>query len=200
MTDRVPLNCRVDEDVIEDFRDFTHEAKGKIRGEMGRLVERAMIEYMDHDRAARLEEDHEELFDRLDTLEAALRGGGPTHTHTNTGGSETVEKTRRIVSRLQRHHDDTCKRDDVERAIEDIAGGDERTLEKYLRQLKRRGHAFEHPLPQSPVWFLDDDTWLEVLVNQDVRFNRSFFETYPDKYWNRYRGRLEGAPEQEVAD
>ena len=80
MTDRTPLNTRVDEDVKKRFRDFTHEKKGKIRGEMGRLVERALIEYMDRDRQARLEEDHERLENKVDTILATLSDGQTTHT------------------------------------------------------------------------------------------------------------------------
>jgi len=166
MTDRVPLNTRVDEDVISDFREFTHDRKGKIRGEMGRLVERAMIEYMDHDRQARLEDGQEEMLDRLDRLTAALSEGNGTHTHKGGVSPTTVsEKSEIIASKVREEHDRALHVRDLNRAIKSVAGGDDRTLAKYHDQLRDGRLVYSHPSEGSDVWFIDPATWAEVVEN-----------------------------------
>lgn|GEM_PF-3203008 len=49
---------------------------------------------------------------------------------------------------------------ELDRAIKDIAGADPRTIRKYKTELKERGHAFEHPDPDSGVWFLEREPFL----------------------------------------
>ena len=47
---------------------------------------------------------------------------------------------------------------DVKRAIEDVAGGDPRTMEKYKTMLRERGLLYEHP-SESAVWTAEPDRW-----------------------------------------
>lgn len=143
----------VSEDTLKELDRFADNAD-KSRAE---IVRQAIREYTDLDRFARLES----LVRENNRL---LRGDGDTpdddpdtHTHEQTA-SQTVQRTRQIAKRLQRNHDGTLKDDTVERAIEDIAGGDERTISKYKRNLKRRGLLFAHP--QSPVWTHDRTEWV----------------------------------------
>lgn len=125
-------------------------------GEIGRHVEKALQEYIDHGQTARIEEKVDEILSHVSDADAA-------HTHTRTGkpnsGSDTVEKCRDIHRRLSRNHDDPIPAPDVERAIEDIAGADPRTIAKYQGVLKKRCLLFKHPT--SNVWATDRDTWAE---------------------------------------
>lgn len=129
------------------------------------LVREAVHEYLDHDRVARVE-------GRLDDIEASMReiadtlGTDTTHTHkagsTMNQGSKSVEKSREIIQRLQANYDGVIQAKNVERAIEDIAGADDRTLRKYKDLFRRRGLLFEHP-GSSSVWTFETDEWVEWL-------------------------------------
>lgn len=135
---------------------------------MSELVRTAVSEYLDQDRDARVEQ-------RLARIEEQLQALGSepeTHTHTEstsmfsgTAASETVEKTREIVTRLQQNHEQELLEQHIERAIKDIAGGDPRTVDKYKSELKDRCHCFEHPNPDSPIWYLEKKLWVNALRN-----------------------------------
>lgn len=115
--------------------------------------------------------DTPELAQRLSAVEGQLAeladavSEPTTHTHKQTKGSETVEKTRAIAERLQTNHDaPVIDQSDVERAIKDIAGGDPRTLEKYKDELTERELLYRHPNDDVPSWFLDRDMWLDKVA------------------------------------
>jgi hypothetical protein len=129
------------------------------------LLREAVLEYLDHDRAARVEEIARENQDLLEELHTLVADDG-THTHKDQGGmrrgSDSLETARQMVRRLQSNHDEVIKVDDVDRVIEDMAGVDERTIRKYKDIFRRRGLLYEHP-GQPPVWTTDGNIWLEWL-------------------------------------
>lgn len=143
----------VGDDTLADLDRFAEDAD-KSRAE---IVRQAIREYTDRDRFARLESLVRENNRLLRGEGGDNSDGADTHTHEQTA-SQTVQRTRQIARRLQENHNGTLKDDTVERAIEDIAGGDERTISKYKRNLKRRGLLFAHP--QSPVWTHDRAEWV----------------------------------------
>jgi len=149
-------------DEEEQQLDEWAETSGKSRSS---LLRAAILEYLDHDRAARAEEIARENQALIEEVHAHLLNGD-THTHKDQGGmkrgSDSLEKARRMVRRLQENHSDPLKTDDVERAIEDMAGVDARTLRKYKGIFRRRGLLFEHP-GQSAVWTTDGNRWLDWL-------------------------------------
>jgi len=134
---------------LQEWSDTT----GKSMSELGRD---AILEYTDQDRLERIEE-------KIDRV-LALSESGDSHTHKNSNtmqkGSETVEKARQIVRRIQENHGEVLKADAVNRAIEDIAGVDDRTIRKYKRLFRKRGILFEHP-GEPPLWTTDANQWLE---------------------------------------
>jgi hypothetical protein len=150
--DREPHSIRLDPDLYSEFVGWVEDTEGKKRGEIGRHVENALKEYIDHGREARIEEKVDQVLARLDEQPV-------THTHKQRG-SETVEKVRRIQQRLTSNHGRIIKSADVDRAIEDIAGADDRTIKKYYRMLKRRSLLFEHP-GDSGVWTADQERWVK---------------------------------------
>ena len=143
---------------LQEWADETGKSKST-------LLREAVLEYLDHDRAARAEDIARENRDLLEELHAHLLDDD-THTHKDQGGmkrgSDSLEKARRMVRRLQANHEEVIKADDVDRVIEDMAGVDERTLRKYKDIFRRRGLLFEHP-GQSAVWTTDGNRWLNWL-------------------------------------
>lgn len=119
------------------------------------LLREAVREYTDRDRVARIE-------DKLDEVLASL--DDDTHTHKpeqamNQQGSTATERARDIVRRLRLNHEQVVKDAVVVRAIEDIAGVDDRTIRKYKRLFRKRGMMYEHP-GQTPIWTFETDEWL----------------------------------------
>lgn len=130
---------------------------------MSHLLREAILEYTDRDRTTRIEDKVDRV---LDVLEK------PEHTRTqgsaSTGGStqSVPEKARAIAKRCYQNHEMPMKGKDVEIAIEDIAGGDQRTLDKYKSQLKKRGLLYEHPM--QPVWTDSKKQWVKWVENATV--------------------------------
>lgn len=129
------------------------------------VVRRALLEYLDRDRAERIEAKVDRIEEQLDALSDPTptdAADTTTHTHTassGTGGtSKTVQRARSIAQRIYDNHDPVVKDVNVKRAIEDVAGGDPRTMRKYKGMLRERGLLYEHP-SESAVWTSESDRW-----------------------------------------
>lgn len=174
MGERVQLKVWVDADVKEAFEKFVVETHGQKRGHMSEEAEKAISEYVDHDRYARIDDKLDRVLDRLDDADA-------THTHKRTATAAKVEKIAEALGETGRT---VIKADTVRRAIEGVAGADDRTVEKYRRQLKRRGLAYEHPTDE--VWTVDREqwaTWAENHVDQNPTVEvHDVTEDYPIDY------------------
>lgn len=143
---------------------LTPEEKQKLRSQaqsegksQSDVLREAFRQYVDRDRSARIEGKVDRILGHLEG-EGAPSGEPTTHTHKQTGTSETVTKARRIAERIYENHGEVVKGKDVKRAIEDIAGGDPRTRDKYEGILKERDLLFEHPA-DSAVWTPERDRW-----------------------------------------
>lgn len=158
-----------DNQVITYLNDKEHSQLKEWSNETGKsmshLLREAILEYTDRDRAARLEGQIEDIDEKVEQVLASLESD-TAHTHKNNGpptqGSEAVEKARSIVSRLQANHDEVMKDEAVQRAIEDIAGIDDRTVRKYKRLFRKRGILFEHP-GEPPIWTTESEQWFKWL-------------------------------------
>ncbi len=148
------------------------------------LLREAILEYLDHDRAARAEDLARENQALLEELHAQLLDDD-THTHKDQGGmkrgSDSLEKARKMVRRLQENHREVIKADDVDRVIEDMAGVDDRTIRKYKSIFRRRGLLFEHP-GQTAVWTTDGNQWLSWLENFAALNGPKAAEEIADQY------------------
>jgi len=165
---------RVVADVPEEWviaLDEQADTAGKSRAD---LIRTAIREYLDQDRAARLEADLSEVMSQLDRIEGTL-SDADTHTHTSnmsdedqsdttTEASKTVERTLEIADRLNANHGSVLDEQEVKRAVKDIAGGDPRTVRKYLGELKERDHVYEHPADGSSRWYLSRNSFLDDLA------------------------------------
>jgi len=190
MGERETFSVKVDRDVAAAFREYVRESKGKIRGELGREVENAMREYLDNDRVARVEANQEETHELLRAVLATLGEDGTTHTHTaNVSPTTVTEKRDVIAATLQQRDAPVMPEREVVNAIEDVAGGDDRTVRKYMDALRRSGEVYDHPSSDSSAWTTDREqfaTW--ALAEFDSRPDasiRDILEPYamdPNEY------------------
>jgi predicted DNA-binding protein len=133
------------------------------------LLREAILEYLDHDRAARIEDEVTDISEKLDDVLAQL-DSDDTHTHTAMSDSlTTARKMIRVVQQDTNNEDGVVKDDDLVQVIENYAGVDDRTIRKYKDIFRRRGLLFEHP-GEAPLWTLQTDTWTEW-VNQYANLN-----------------------------
>lgn len=131
------------------------------------VVRQAIMEYLDHDRAARLEGEVRDLHDKLDRVVDTL-ADGDSHTHTNQPGMKqggtALERARDMIDTLQQNHGPVIKNHDVELVIENFAGADDRTIRKYKRLFRKRGMLFEHP-GERPVWTPESQKWCDWMAD-----------------------------------
>lgn len=148
------------------------------------LLREAVLEYLDKDRTARLESKVDEIQDTLGDLQAQV-SDDDAHTHKDdtpmSTASSAVEDMRSMIRRIQSNHDDVLNNDAVERAIEDIAGFDDRTIAKYKKMFRKRGLLFEHP-GEPPLWTTDADTWLDWMSSYIQLNGREEAEAVADQY------------------
>jgi len=130
------------------------------------LLREAVLEYLDRDRTARVEDQLRELNDKVDTLRGELRN---QDAHTRTDLPDALVNMRRVMERLQKNHDEVVKNESVERALEDYVGIDDRTKQKYKAILRSRGLLFEHP-GNRPLWTFETSLWREW-VNDYAKLN-----------------------------
>lgn len=147
------------------------------------LLREAILEYLDNDRAARIESEVRDVNEKLDDVLAQL-DGDTTHTHmpSMSDSLETARKMIRVLQRQTDNPDDIVKDDDLVQVIENHAGVDDRTIKKYKSIFRRRGLLFEHP-GDAPIWTLQTDTWGEW-VQQYANLNggRDAAEEATDAY------------------
>lgn len=120
---------------------------------ISQLLRQAILEYTDKDRLRRVED----KVDRLIEL-------SESSTHTHTPNANTVpEKARATAQHIYEKHEAPVKHVDVEIAVENIAGvGDERSLETYFEQMKKRGLLYQHP--SGTVWTDSKEQYVKWVV------------------------------------
>lgn len=172
VADKVQVKGWVNPEVKEAFEKFVVELHGQKYGYMSQELENALRFYTDKDRLAHIDDKLDRVLDRIED----------THTHK---ASETLAKVKRIAGRLHDTDRTVIPGDKVTRAIERGPGGDDRTVRKYKRQLKRQGKAYEHP-SDSDVWTLDRDQWVkwavEYINNNPTVTRMDVIEDYPIEY------------------
>jgi len=148
------------------------------------LLREAVLEYLDHDRTARIEEKVDEMKATLADVQAQV-ADDTTHTHKPdtpmSTASSAVEDMRSMVRRIQSNHDEVLKNEVVERTIEDIAGFDDRTIAKYKRMFRKRGLLFEHP-GEPPLWTTEADTWPDWMSSYIQLNGRDEAEKVAEQY------------------
>lgn len=150
--DTTTVQCRVDPDVKERF---AHHAKTKTDDRVGTVLARALRERRDGGRARRVREKLERV---TDDAEGLLAEQNPDE----DGLSLIERRTVAICNRLR----DQFTRDDLEAAIEAIAGGSDPTIQKYTdRVLDRLGYV-QHP--DNPDLFIPEAEAEEYGFNPDA--------------------------------
>lgn len=152
------------------------------------MVRNAVLEYIDRDRTARVEDEVRDLHTKVDDV-LALLDDGDEHTHTRP--TDALTTARQIIRRLQQNHDEVMRTADVDRAVEDYAGIDDRTKAKYKDLFRKRGLLFEHP-GDPPQWTTETSVWTKWL-KQKTRLDgpesaEEFVEPYPASFMLRAGG------------
>ena len=162
MSDRSSHSARFSDETWDEFTSWVEDIEGQKHGEIGRHVENALREYMNKDRQARLEKNQHEMIEQLEELRTAVESDAGTHTHTAETGCTDSDLVTDIRDRVVNSTDSGAVKDDVlEEAIVTVAElpvGDDRTIRKYKRRLRKRGLLFEHP-GEPPLWTDDRDLW-----------------------------------------
>ena len=137
------------------------------------MYERACIEYMDNDRYSRIEDGQETTHEKLDAIMAALADADSTHTHTADVSPTTVSEKRDLIAAQLRDRDAPVMPErDVVAAIEDVAGGDDRTISQYKTKLRTAGEVYDHPSSDSSAWTTDAEQFASWALAE--------FESRPD--------------------
>lgn len=155
----------------------------KVEKSQAQLLREAILEYLDHDRTARIEDEVREVNDKLDDVLAQL-DSDTTHTHTPvmSDSLETARKMIRVIQRQTDNPDGIVKDDDLVEVIENHAGMDDRTIRKYKDTFRSRGLLFEHP-GEPPIWSLQTETWGEwVRKYANLNGGREAAEKVTDPY------------------
>ena len=146
------------------------------------LLREAVLEYLDHDRAARIEDEVRDISETLEHVLEAVSNSDNTHTHGHVPQSPSTERAREMIRQLLSEQDEVMKATAVELKIENLAGADDRTLRKYKKIFRKRGLLFEHP-GEPPIWTTEQDqfeTWLRQYGNMNGPGPlKEFLEPYP---------------------
>ena len=146
------------------------------------LLREAILEYLDHDRTARIEAEVREINDTLEHVLEAVTDSDNTHTHGHVPQSPSTERARTMIRQLQSEQEAVMKATAVELKIENLAGADDRTIAKYKTIFRKRGLLFEHP-GEPPLWTTDREQfekWLRQYGNMNGPGPLAdFLEPYP---------------------
>lgn len=163
MTDRVQPGGRIDSEIKQEFKQFVEETTGGNKGDYSRLLERALVEYMDNDRSTRIESKVDAVLDRLDEIEVpssppseqSLERERQTATSSNPSVDSYNTRTEQAVQAISADmpNDSSITESMVETAIEDNAGASYKTIKKYKRLLRKHGYAIPSPVTGEDKWY-----------------------------------------------
>lgn len=177
--ERVKVGCRVDKGVYRGFRNWVEAQTGKQYAEVGRALERAMLEYMDDDRlqdkldgidaqASKNEALLRQVLDRLES-EGVEKESGNSNFEPPQGKSPGDRKARElaVIAAMVQMPGEKFTRDTLEEAVRDVAGvSSEKTVRGYIDSITD-SQAF---VSTSKVgrWMIDRDAARELLARNGV--------------------------------
>lgn len=129
------MTVKVDREVRENFEEFVKAEKGRKYGEMGRMAERALAEYMDNDRLARIDS-------RLDEIQAHLESEKEESKNTHPGKS-VRDREESIISSVIHEEKVQVHRRELEKAIKEHNLTAGKTIKKYIKNVTERD-VFSH--------------------------------------------------------
>lgn len=130
MAERVPMTVKVDREVKEEFTKFVKEQKGQKYGEMGRMAERALEEYMDNDRLARIDSRLDEMASLLEEQKEESKKAHP--------GSSVREREDAVIRSVVDEDTKQVHRRDLEAAIKSLDLTTDSTIKKYIKNITNR--------------------------------------------------------------
>jgi len=149
MSDKERLVFYVSEPTAEAFREQVADMYGKADGNMSLAGENAIREWVDNDRAARIEDKLDAVLAELDAPACEReRDAAVSGTDADTLPDSPTPTHKRHVQIVHTLPDDTWIDDDaIDAAIGEVAGDSRGTLKKYRTRLERQGDII--PLPEG---------------------------------------------------
>lgn len=166
-----PVTLYLDDEEYAQLKEWSNDT-GKSMSVLGR---EAILEYTDHDRVARVESELGQIHQQLAEIQTHL-SQNDAHTHkegalsTPKRTASVVEKARTVVRQLQQENENdsddrvAIRDDQLTRKIENVSGGDPRTIQSHKEKIRQRGLLFEHP-GEPPLWTASMDMWRNWMVD-----------------------------------
>ncbi len=130
------IGPRIDKGIWKNFRKFIQQNKGRTHGEIGRTIEKALIEYLQEHQTIRQEARNEiqreikNLQERIEDLEENLPKDNNTDSIGRTRPQRIDAAAKHIAGSPQ------IRPQHIEKAIESVGiGGDPRTIKKYTSDI-----------------------------------------------------------------
>lgn len=182
--DRVRCGARVDDGIYTEFREWVGDQYGEQYANVGRALDRAMLEYMDRDRYARIEEELADIQEQLTVIrdqtgknEALQRQVLSAVSPENKGKVEITpdievptgkspgdrrEREQAVIRALKQAEVERIGKAGLHDVIEKVAGvSSQKSKESYVESITDT-EAFR---PETPgVWALDPEGAEEVLA------------------------------------
>lgn len=195
----VQPGVRINESLWKEFREDIRQRRGGVRGHLRTELENAIRSYLEaskggdiNDRLRRIENHMEELGEGMDTLvEDSER-----KKNKDSGVSTTVKnRLEAIQDEIEREAGDADKVHEsvINNAIEKHAGTSRPTLDRYKEMLEQRHVAHEWPEGESSTWWLDTETFVNVLSANFPHKTAEYSERYGGEWWDE---QLDGDEEQ----
>jgi len=200
------IGVRVSESLWQQFREDVERRKGRVKGQLGPEVERAIRAYIDashggdtNDRLARIES-------KLESLEGSIERAGETKK--DSGLSKTVENRMAKIKETIEEESSGAPRvheQVIEMAIKKHAGQSHPTIRQYKQLLQDEGEAFEDPRSDQSYYFRDAANFCSA-VNQLAKeneidgqtYNELVDETYGREWWQQQLERYEERNSQDT--
>lgn len=172
--DRVKCGARVDDGVYTAFRQWVEDETGNQYMEVGRALDRAMLEYMTDDKTDAIHEQTKkneallrQVIDRLESEQVKEKRSSDTVPQGKDPGSRR-EREAFVIRELVTQQIDTVTLETLKQAIREVAGvSTTRTVKDYVEALTETAAFQSHP-HQANAWYVDTNGAVDVLDRRNV--------------------------------
>jgi len=180
----------VRKELLERFKDDVRERYGKVRGHYGTELERAIESYLEASKGGDVTHRLEQIENDLADIKGAL-SEQPTEKEKRSGSKTVTEKRlEEIKETIREESGDQPKVNEmiVNKAIREIAGSSDQTVEKYHRLLREDNELFDHPT-NSKLYFRDAGDFVKATNalakggKIDSHEYQSLLDEYGEEWW-----------------
>lgn len=152
----------IDKGLLERFKEDVRERRGKLRGNYGTELERAIEAYLDRSNGGDTDYRLECIEGELEDIKGMLSendGKRKKESGVTNGGSTTDKRIRQINTTITEENGNQPKVHEqvVEMAIREHAGSSDPTIRRYKELLKQDQELFDHPVKDSLYFRSSED-------------------------------------------